>query len=216
MNVLNGIGDGDAFLGQAHLAGKSAVRHPRRTLPWYGLLEHLVNLFQAQAFHLGDHEVGEQDAERAQGAPEEEDFGTQVCLARSIAYQVWSYYGNDLIHPERLATRGISPAKGGMAYTVPEPVARSGETHGSRSDRQGKDLAHNDPRRRTPAHGEHGNVEADECNHASHGGGITVLASSDTDNADDELRDHHAGPAGQQDLTSTESLDGPERDGRRA
>ncbi len=60
---------------------KGGVRHPRRRLAGRDLLKHLIDLFEREAFGLGHEEVGEGEGEAAEGAPEEEDFGTEVGVA---------------------------------------------------------------------------------------------------------------------------------------
>lgn len=66
------------LLRHAHLSGIGRMRHPLRTVAWGGLLQHTINLLEGEAFGLGDEEVGVDDAEDAEGAPEEEDLGAEV------------------------------------------------------------------------------------------------------------------------------------------
>lgn len=96
------------------------------------------------------------------------------------------------------------------SYAVPEPVACSRQTHTSRSNRQWEDLSNNDPSRWTPCHGEHGDVDADERDHASDSRRIAMLASSDTNDADYKLRYYHAGTTDKQNPASAESFYHPE------
>lgn len=50
---------------------------PSAGSPWCRLLQHLVDLFEGEAFSFGYEEVGVDEAGGAKGAPEEEDFGLQ-------------------------------------------------------------------------------------------------------------------------------------------
>jgi hypothetical protein len=66
MNLLNRRSDRDALFRQPHLASKSAMRLPRCAVPRRCLLQHLINLFQAQAPHLRHQEEGKDNRETAQ------------------------------------------------------------------------------------------------------------------------------------------------------
>lgn len=59
---------------QAHILREGGMRHPFGRVPSVGLFQHAVNLFEGEAFHFGDEEVGEHYSDAAQGAPEEEDW----------------------------------------------------------------------------------------------------------------------------------------------
>ena len=47
-------------------------------MAWRNLLEHSVDLFERKTLSLGHQEVGEENADDAEGAPHEEDLGGQV------------------------------------------------------------------------------------------------------------------------------------------
>jgi len=54
------------------------VGHPFAGVAWRYLLEHSVDLLERKALGLGHQEVGEENADDAEGAPHEEDLGRQV------------------------------------------------------------------------------------------------------------------------------------------
>lgn len=64
-----------SLIRHAHLRRKSLVRSPSGAGAWCRLLEHLVNLLQAETFGLGDKEVRVKQAASAERSPEEEDLG---------------------------------------------------------------------------------------------------------------------------------------------
>lgn len=64
------------------------------------LLEHSVDLFERKALGLGHQEVGEENADDAEGAPHEEDLGGQVGVLGID--QVRGDDGNDAV-PEPVA-----------------------------------------------------------------------------------------------------------------
>ena len=55
--------------------------HPLGTSSWCRLLQHAVDLLEGEALGLGDEDVGVDNAEEAEGAPEEEDLGAEVDTA---------------------------------------------------------------------------------------------------------------------------------------
>jgi len=71
-----------------HIRRKSTMRHPLRTGPRDRLLEHSVNLFEAQPLGLGDEEVREGERDAAQTAPHEEDVRAEVSLVVARADEI--------------------------------------------------------------------------------------------------------------------------------
>jgi hypothetical protein len=49
----------------------------------------LVDLLESKALGLVDHGPDEEDADEAASAPDEEDFGSQVCVSWAIIDNVW-------------------------------------------------------------------------------------------------------------------------------
>lgn len=62
----------------AQLLSEGVMRHPSCRLACRYLGHHLVDLLKRQSLGLGHKEVGENDADGAGGAPEEEHLGSQV------------------------------------------------------------------------------------------------------------------------------------------
>lgn len=56
------------------------MRHPFGRLARISLLQHLVDLFEREAFGFGHQEVCEQCRQDAERTPQEEHFGAQVSL----------------------------------------------------------------------------------------------------------------------------------------
>jgi hypothetical protein len=131
----------------------------------------------------------------AKTAPHEEHVGSEPGAVVTVGNEVWCNDTDD---------------------AVPEPVGRSRDSDTTRADGDGEDLADDDPGTRTPGGGEDGDVQADEGNHGTRGVGVgwvfgSVLASGGTDDTDDELHDDHASGTVDQDGTTTELLNHPER-----
>lgn len=123
----------------AHFMRKGFMRLPSGTSHGSSLLEHLVNLLQAQTLGLRDDEKGEQETQEKCTAPDKEHFDFQIRLR--LVHHVGSDHGNN---------------------TVPEPVRSSGNGDTFRSDGQRVDLANNYPGSWAPGHGKSGDVEAGE------------------------------------------------------
>lgn len=106
----------------------------------------------------------------------------------------------------------------GATYAVPKPIGSGGQGNTTRADRQRKDLANHDPSARSPCGSKEGDVEADECNHGRDSRVVVLgfLARGDPNDGHDELHDNHTGGTDDEELASTESLDGVEGNGRGA
>lgn len=137
-------------------------------------------------------------------------FCSKVRVACVCAYKVWRDDTNDL--EEKAISAWSRGTDRGTTYAVPEPIGRRGQPDTSGTDGQGKDFSNDDPSSGTPCHGEHGNVNADEGDHGRDGCLVVIggFAGRDTDDADDELRNHHAGTTEHEDLSSSETFDDPE------
>lgn len=96
VDLFLGSSHGDALLRQSHFAGKRGLRPPGCALASGRLLEHPVDLFQAQTLHLRHQEVGESHGDAAERAPEEEDFRAKVGVSRTGSYEVGSDGCDDL------------------------------------------------------------------------------------------------------------------------
>ena len=75
--------------------GKVDSGHKALGLP--GLADFFVQfvyLFETEALSLVDHEVDEGDADEAEGAPDEEDFGAEVGVAGAGVDHVWGGEGD--------------------------------------------------------------------------------------------------------------------------
>lgn len=66
------------------LLNKSLSRHPaHRVLRHTNLIIQLIDLLESEPLGLVDKEVDKSDAEEAASKPDEEDFGLEVCVART-------------------------------------------------------------------------------------------------------------------------------------
>jgi hypothetical protein len=203
--ALDVFGDVRAQLGtvlHANLGGVGAVRLPLGRSARGGLLHHLVDLLEGQTLGLGDEEPGVHEGARAQASPDEEDGGLEVALV-----------GADHV-------RGDDSDDG-----VPEPVGCSGESNTTGADREREDLADDDPGTGTPGAGEEEDEDGDEGNLGVDGGDVNcasvassvdvclVEADGDTDDGNKELADQHAKGTPDKERTTSELLNGVERDG---
>lgn len=59
-----------------------------------GLLQHAIDLLEGETLGFGHEEVGVDEADGAEGAPDEEDFGAEVALV--LADHVRGDDGDDL------------------------------------------------------------------------------------------------------------------------
>ena len=181
-------GTNSTLLSEAHLASEGGVRDPASRSAGGGLLHHLVDLLQSKTLGLGDEEVGVDEGAGAEGAPEEEDLGAEVALV------------------------GIDHVGGDDGDdAVPEPVRGGGEGDTTGTDGERVDLADDDPGAGAPGGGEEEDVDTDEGNHGRDS--VGVLAVGDTDDGHDKLADNHAESTPQEERTTTNLLNGVERDG---
>jgi len=111
----------------AHLLGEGLGRLPARRGARSCLFHHLVNLFQSKTLGLGDEEPGIDEGAGTKATPDEEHRRLEV--APVFVDHVGGNDGDD---------------------SVPEPVGGSAETHTAGTDREGEDLADNDPGTRSP------------------------------------------------------------------
>lgn len=183
-----GLGSDLVVVGDAHLLGEGGVGLPASGGAGSGLLHHLVDLLEGKTLGLGDEEVGVDEGAGAEGAPDEEDLGTEVALV-SVDH-VGGDDGDD---------------------AVPQPVGGGGEGDTAGTDGQGEDLADDDPGTGAPSGGEEEDVDADEGDHG--GDSVGVVAVGDTNDGDDELADDHAEGTPEEERTTTDLLNGPEGKG---
>ena len=165
--------------------GVGLMGHPAGGGAGRGLGHHLVDLLERETLGLGDEEVGEEQAADTGGTPDEENLGTEIALTGV------NHVGSDVTDNE-----------------VPEPVGGGGESDTLGTDREREDLADNDPSSGTPGGGETEDVDADE--HDEDGGGGGGAGESGADDGDDELADQHERGTPDEDLATTEALNGPE------
>lgn len=183
------------LLRHTHVLRKGAVRHPLAGRSRSALLQHLVNLLKRKTLRLRDEEVREQERDTAQRSPEEEHLGAQVGVAFFGTDQVGGNNGND---------------------AVPHPVRCGGETNTAGTDRDREDLTDHDPGCGTPGGSEEEDVNADERDHSRDGTGVVQalvvvgLASSNTDDTNNELCDNHAQRTPDEDGATAELLNHPE------
>lgn len=168
-----------------------------------GLLHHLIDLLERQTLGLGNEEVSVDEGAGAETTPDEEDGGLEVTSV--LANHVGGDDSND---------------------GVPEPVRGSGQTNTTRSDRDGEDLANDNPGTRSPGgsepedeDGDEGNLGVDSADVVGESGigvgigrsGVSVVETDgNTDDGDDELADKHTEGTDEKDAAATESLNGPE------
>lgn len=67
-----------ALLSKTHISSEGTVRHPLARVAGVSLLEHAIDLLECEALGLGNQEVGVDEAEEAERAPDEEDLGAEV------------------------------------------------------------------------------------------------------------------------------------------
>lgn len=94
LHILDNLRRQRPLLRHAQLGGESRMRDPSAGSPGRRLLHHLVDLFERQAFGLGHEEVSVDEADGAEGPPEEKHFGLQVRFVR--VDEVGGYYRDDL------------------------------------------------------------------------------------------------------------------------
>ena len=157
----------------------------------------LIHLLEGKALGLVDHKVHKRDAEEAAAAPDEEDLGLQVGVARAVVDQVRGGVGDG---------------------PVEQPVGGGGHGEGLGADLEGEDLAGDDPGAGAPGRGEEEDVDADEGDGGLLGGlvvddddAVGVLAGGGgAEDGNEELRDAHADGAPEEDGAAAPFLDGIE------
>ena len=71
-----------------HFRGKGAVGLPLAGRTRSAFFQHLVYLLEGQALGLGHEEVGEEEGQAAQAAPQKEDVGSEAGRVRAVGNQV--------------------------------------------------------------------------------------------------------------------------------
>lgn len=127
------------LLREPHLLSERVVRLPLATGQGCGLFEHLIDLFEGEAFRLWDKEECKQEAEKQCPAPDEEYLYPQVTLI--LVHDVGSDDGD---------------------HAIPKPVGcgRQGDALGP--NWEGEEFADHDPRSGTPGRCKSCNVETCE------------------------------------------------------
>lgn len=189
--MLDHLGCQRTFLGKSHLGRERGVGAPLGRRAGGRLLQHAIDLFQREALGFRDQQVGVDETESAERAPDEEHFLAQV--GSVLAHHVRGDNGDD---------------------TIPQPIRGGGQANSTGADGEREDLSNHDPSSRAPGGSEEENVDADEGNFGSHG--TLVLAVGDADNGDNELTDQHAESAPDQKWSPTKLFNGPKGDGSRA
>ena len=134
LKIGQGVLPGTILVGNVLNILEADSRNEALALPRLVDLEvELVDLLEGQTLGLVDHEVDEGDTDEAEAAPDEEDLGLQVGVARALIDHVGGGVGDG---------------------PVEEPVGGGG--HGQRlgADLEGEDLASNDPGNGTPGGGD--------------------------------------------------------------
>lgn len=80
-----------------HLSRIRAVGHPLRARHRRRLLQHSVDLFEGETLGFGNQDDGVDEAEEAEGAPEEEDLRAEVDAAACCGGDVWGDDCDDLV-----------------------------------------------------------------------------------------------------------------------
>jgi hypothetical protein len=115
-------------------------------------------------------------------------------------------------------------------YSIPQPVASRAQSNASRADGQREDFSNDNPRAGTPSRGKEEDEDGDKGNLRIDGRDIVrqasvrvawvwvsvVEADCNTDNGDQELTDEHAKGAPDEQWSTAELLNGPERERRAA
>jgi len=166
------------------------MRSPSRTSPRRALLNTPINLLQTQSLELIDTEVRKDRTASAKTAKYVEDLRAQVGVVH--ADEVWVDNSND---------------------GVPQPVGCSTEADAAGSNRQGKDLANDDPSCWSPGGGKERDEDAEKSDFSG-GAGCGLVFVCDADGGSDELADHHPDGAPDEERSPTEFLDCVEGDGR--
>jgi len=191
LDVVHDFGLECALLGKTHLGRVGRVRDPRSGSAGSCLLHHTIDLLEGKTLGLVDQDIGVNEAEGAERAPDEEDLSAKVGLIG--ADHIGGDNGDD---------------------AVPEPVGGGGETDTTGADGKREDLADDNPSAGAPGGGKEKDVDTDEGDHGAHGS--RIVAVSDADNSNNELADDHSESTPDEKRAATEPLDSPEGDRRRA
>lgn len=154
---------------QSQLASKRAVRLPARALHRADFLQHLIDLLQAETFHLRNEEEGEDDRQDAERAPQEEDLSPEIGVSLAGADEVGcddslEMVSEGLVLGEMRRLTMMQFQNQLLAVESPTPRARIGRGkispttgmkvshYAIRSYRLGRELTN--PSRWSPGHGE--------------------------------------------------------------
>lgn len=190
-HILDHLGGQRTFLGKSHLGGECGVGAPLGRRAGGRLLQHAIHLFQREALGFRHEQVGVNETEGAERAPNEKHLLPQI--GGVLTHHVRGDDGND---------------------AVPQPVRGGGEADAAGADGEREDLSNHHPSARSPGGSEEEDVDADEGDFGSHG--ALVLPVGDTDNGHDELTDQHAESAPDQKGSPPKPFDRPKGDGSRA
>jgi hypothetical protein len=78
--MLHDLRGQGSLIGETHVSREGGVRNPLAGVAGRGLLEHAVDLLEGETLGFRDEEVGVDEADGAEGAPDEEDFRAEVAL----------------------------------------------------------------------------------------------------------------------------------------
>lgn len=84
------------LISHSHLSSISAVRNPLGTSHRGSLLQHSIDLLEGKALSFRDQKVGVNEADRAEGTPEEEDLCSEIDSTAGGRGDVWGDDGDDL------------------------------------------------------------------------------------------------------------------------
>ena len=137
--------------------------------------------------HLGNAEVGEDDAAQARRAPDEEHLGLEASVTRT----------------------GVDEVGRGVADTeVPEPVGGGSERHGLGTDVERVDFTNDDPSDGTPCARKGSNVNANKRDEGLLARGVGDR-DSNADDRDEVLADTHDDGTPDEERATTETLNTP-------
>lgn len=168
-----------------HVLEGQARRKPRALPRVADLCVQLVDLLEREALGLVDHGPDEEDADEAAAAPDEEDLGAEVGVARPV----------------------VDDVRGRVADgEVEQPVAGRGHAERFGAHLEREDLARNDPGHGAPRAREEEDVDAHEGDHGALGGWV-LGADDGARDGDDELAHGHADGAEEEEVASAPGFD---------